>query len=224
MRRIKFALGILVFTLGLTAYGPSESGATPTGLNNIPTAEAVGEGELVLQAFSEFGRECEPGWFAGFKYGPAANWEVGLDDIFAGPGSAGGPTLQAKHRTVLGDRAALALGAANVSTDRSRHGDVFPYAAVTGDLGPLRLHLGRSWQSDNKAWFVGLDTPMDEAITLRADWTQVQDGEESIASVGFIRSLRARWLLEGWASFPSTEGAETSYVLKLDFVAPLRRD
>jgi hypothetical protein len=91
-------------------------------------------------------------------------------------------------------------------------------------MGPLRLHLGRSWQADNKAWFAGLDTPMDEAITLRADWTQVQDGEESVASVGFIRSLSAQWLIEGWASFLSAEGAETSYVLKLDFVAPLRAD
>jgi len=221
MLRAMSALGILLFGFGLTACGLSRAWATPSGLNNIPTADVVGEKELVLQAFSEFGSERQPAWFAGFKYGPAENWEVGLDDIIAGPGSAGGPTLQAKYRTALGNRSAMAFGAANISSDRSRHGDVFPYAAVCGDLSALRLHAGRSWQADNHAWFIGLDTPMTSDITLRADWIQIQDGEESVTSLGFIRTISPRWLMEGWVSFPSGEGAETSSILKLDFVMPL---
>ena len=40
-------------------------------------------------------------------------------------------------------------------------------------------------------------------------------------SLGFIRSMSPRWLVEGWASFPSEESAETSWILKLDFVIPL---
>ncbi len=224
MRSIMFALRptrILLLGLGLAACGVRPAWATPTGLNNIPTAEVVGEHELVLQAFSEFGREREPAWFDGFKYGPAPDWEVGLDDLFAGPGSAGGPTLQAKYRTPLGNRAAMALGAANISNDRSRHGDVFPYVAVSGDLGPLRLHVGRSWQADNQAWFLGMDAAASADLTLRADWIQAADGEESIASLGFICTISPRWLVEGWASFPTEEDAESSYIVKLDFVVPL---
>jgi len=203
------------------AGAASAARATPTGLNNIPTAEVVDEGVLVLQGFSEFGRERAPGWFAGFKYGPAANWEMGLDDTVAGPGSAGGPTLQGKYRMPCHDAAALALGLANISDDRSRHGNVFSYAVVSGDLGPVNGHLGYSWQADNRAWFLGIDGAVSPELTLRADWTQAQDGDESVAGLGFIRSLSPRWLIEGWASLPTAEEAETSYIVKLDWVIPL---
>lgn len=214
-----------VFGLALLAAAALASAvqATPSGLNNIPTADVVGQDELVVQGFSEFGGERGPGWFAGFKYGPARNWEVGLDDSVAGAGSAGGPTLQAKYRREVGPSTVLALGAANISDDRGRHGEVFPYAVVSHDLGEVRGHLGRSWQTDNGAWFVGLDREVTPGLTLRADWTQAQDGEESVASLGFIRPLSSRWLVEAWASFPSAEGGETSYIVKFDFVVPLRR-
>lgn len=203
----------------MIAAGPGF--ATPTGLNNIPTADVVPADVLVWQAFAQFGEDRDPAWFAGFKYGPTENLEVGLDDTVAGAGSAGGPTLQAKYRVPVGESSALALGAANVSTDRSRHGDVFPYLVLSAPMGAAHAHLGHSWQSDNRAWFLGADAPVGEALTLRADWTQTADGEEHVSSLGFIHSLGPRWLVEGWASFPRAEGAETSYVLKLNWVMPL---
>lgn len=83
---------------------PRIASATPSGLNNIPTADVVGENVLVLQMFSEFGRERAPGWFAGLKCGPAPGWEVRLEDAAAGPGAAGGVTGQAKYRPKLSDR------------------------------------------------------------------------------------------------------------------------
>jgi len=197
--------------------------ATPSGLNNIPTADVVAEQVLVLQGFSQFGTGRAPSWFAGLKYGPAANWEVGIDDTPLGTGSAGGPVLQVKYRAPLNRRVALGLGAANISTDSGRNGDVVPYAVISAALGDINGHIGYSAQKDNKAWFVGADGAINPKVTLRADWTQVADGEESVSSLGFIAPLTSSWLVEGWASFPSPEGAEASYVVKLDYVIPLGR-
>ncbi len=191
--------------------------ATPTGLNNIPTADLVAAGELVLQGFSEFGRGREPSWFAGLKCGPAAGWEVGIDDTSAGPASAGGPVLQAKYRLALAG-AALGLGAANISGDSDRNGDVYPYAVLSAGLGRINGHLGYSAQRENNAWFVGADGAVTPKLTLRADWTQVADRAESVSSLGFITALSRQWLLEGWASFPTAEEAKTTAIVKLDYV------
>jgi hypothetical protein len=198
--------------------------ATPSGLNNIPTADVAPEGLLVLQGFASFGREQAPGWFGGLKCGLAQDWELGLDDTLAGSDSAGSPVLQAKYRMTLKPGAALALGLANLSGDRDSNGEPFPYAVVSAGAGPVRGHLGRSWQSGNQAWFVGLDTPLKDGLALRADWIQVADGEQSLTSLGFIGQLSPRWLLEGWVSHPTAAGAADSYVVKLDFVVPLRTE
>lgn len=214
--------GCLAGLAAILAMGcPTAAVATPSGLNNIPTADVVAEQMLVLQAFTEFGREREPSWFGGLKYGPSANWEVGLDDTSAGSGSAGGPVLQAKYRRPVGAGTAVALGMANISDDTDRNGEVFPYAVVSAPVGPPRWHLGYAPQRSNHAWFVGLDQPVSRELTVRADWTQVADGEESVSSVGFISGISSRWLIEGWASFPTAADAETSYIVKLDFVVPL---
>lgn len=209
--------------MGAVMLAAGSALATPSGLNNIPTADVVPAGVLVWQSFAELGEDRAPAWFAGVKYGPAENWEVGLDDAVAGGGSAGGPTLQVKCRRALGDRGAFAVGAANISDDRARHGEVFPYFVSSASLGTARGHLGYSWQSDNRAWFVGADSAVNRRATLRADWIQTADGDEHMSSLGFIGALSARWLVEGWASFPSAEGAETGYVLKLNWVMPLHR-
>ncbi len=208
--------------LGALVLSSAAALATPTGLNNIPTADVVPAQVLVWQSFAEFGEDRDPGWFAGFKYGPAENWEVGLDDTVAGGGSAGGPTRQVKCRRPLGEAWALGLGVANISDDRERHGEVFPYLVSAASLGAVRGHLGYSWQSDNRAWFVGADAGVGREVTLRADWIKTADGEEHVSSVGFIHALSARWLVEGWASFPSREGAETSHIVKLNWVMPLQ--
>jgi hypothetical protein len=211
-----------LFCLRWLAAAVGMGAATPTGLNNIPTGEVVDAGVLVVQGFSQFGEGSEPAWFAGVKYGPARNWEVGLDDSVLGPGSVGGPVLQVKRRIAAGPAVEFALGAANVSNDRSRHGDVLPYAVASGTIvGGLRAHLGRSWQAGNQAWFGGLSEAVSPKLTLRGDWIQAEEGHESVASVGFIGELGPRWLGEAWASFPSASGQETTWVVKLDWVVPL---
>jgi len=198
--------------------------ATPSGLNNIPTADVVDTHLFVIQAFSQFGEDKSPSWFAGAKYGVAERWEIGIDDLFTGPGSKTGPALQTKYRLALPHRGALALGAANLTSDTDRNGEIFPYAVASLPLGrSLRGHLGYSWQRDNAAWFIGADTSVTPKITLRADWTQVMDGDESVTSLGFIAPLATRWLIEAWGSFPTADGAASDYIIKLDYLIPSDR-
>lgn len=215
---------LLTLALGCTvvALATAPALATPSGLNNIPTADVVPKDILVLQAFSNFGGSQDTSWFAGFKVGPAENWEVGLDAQVGGPGSGGGPTLQAKYKMPLQKGARLALGAANISGDRDRHGDVFPYIVGSVPLGErANGHLGCGFQSDNRALFLGADAAVSRNLTLRSDWIQTNDGNESMWSLGFISPVSKDLLVEGWASVPSAAGAETNYVLKVDYVVPL---
>jgi len=204
------------------ALAPRPASGTPTGLNNIPTADVVPQKILVLQGFANF--DGETSWFAGFKLGPTENWEVGLDGQLGGPGSGGGPTFQAKRKIPLGNGARLALGAANISGDRDRHGDAFPYLVASLPLGgQANGHLGYSLQSDNHALFLGADANAGRNLTLRSDWIQTNDGNESMWSVGFISPVTKDFLVEGWALFPSAAGAQTNYVLKADYVIPVSK-
>lgn len=113
MRSIMVALSMLAGTTwGLAVW------ASPTGLNNIPTADIVPRDLLVLQAWVAC--DGDASWFTGLKFSPAERWEAGADDTVAGEGSAGAATLQAKYRILVGEKAACALGVANLSDDRER--------------------------------------------------------------------------------------------------------
>ena len=218
------AVGCLVLSaVAVSLLSVTSVWATPSGLNNIPMADVAGLGDLVLQGFSNFGQGEEPAWFAGLKYGPAKDWELGVDTELSGPGFPGGLTLQMKYRARLSSQSALALGAANISDSRSKHGEVFPYAVASADLGGARGHLGCSWQDHNNAWFLGLDGPVGRKVTLRADRIQTANRRESLTSLGFIAPVKGPWLVEGWASLPTASGAETTFTLKFDYVIHIRR-
>jgi len=215
-RRTLHTLSVLLaLHLGGVAY------ATPTGLNNIPTANVVDQSVLVVQAFSSFASDRSPEWFAGLKYGAAANWEVGVDHVLSGPGSSGGLAFQAKYRMPLTDRARLGLGVANISSDREALGNSAPYVVLSLPLGALGGHLGHGWQEGNHAWFVGADCALSPALSLRADWTEVDGGEESVASLGFVTALSERWVIEGWASFPSQSNTRNNCILKANYITSL---
>ncbi|MBU3911497.1 MAG: hypothetical protein KKD90_02820, partial [Candidatus Omnitrophica bacterium] len=110
------------FTLLLLLLGAQYCWATPTGLNNIATADVVPEKILVLQAFAEVGKDNKPDYFTGFKYGLVKNLEIGLDGrVF--PESALEEVIkaQAKYRFEFGESTSIALGIANIG-DRARLG------------------------------------------------------------------------------------------------------
>jgi hypothetical protein len=119
-------IGLVLAVLAAALVAPRPAHATPSGLNNIPSADVVPKDILVVQSWTEVGPDGDTSWAAGLKVGPAENWELGLDGGLAGPGSGGGPTFQAKYRIPLQNGARAALGLANVSNDRDRHGGVLP--------------------------------------------------------------------------------------------------
>ena len=212
-------LAVLVMMLGISAAVY----ATPTGLNNIPTADVVAKDVLVLQGFGVFGEERSPDWFLGAKYGPAKNVEVGIDGRVAGEGGSSGLTFQAKYRVPLDKQTRVAAGIANLSTDTDRNGDNFPYLVVSHNFNDcFNGHLGYSFESDNQAWFAGVDKALSKAFVLRSDWIQVNDGDDSLFSLGGIYTISPNWLVEGWASFPTADGDKTSFVAKVNYVIPLK--
>ena len=116
--------------------------ATPTGLNNISTADTVPEKVLVYQAFSDIGEDNKPDYFVGFKYGLLDNLEVGLDGrIFPEPALEETVKAQAKYSFELENNISLALGIANLG-DRARLGWEDYYLVLTQDLDFMRIHLG----------------------------------------------------------------------------------
>ena len=67
----------LLYSFAWVLFAAQVCWATPSGLNNIPTADVVPEKTLVFQGFAEVGKDNKPDWFAGFKYGLIENLEVG---------------------------------------------------------------------------------------------------------------------------------------------------
>jgi len=208
--------------------------ATTSGLNNIPTADVVPHNVLVLQQINNLGSDQQTLQHLGFKYGPAENWEIGLDDRVhasgsgAGVGGAGGlpagpMVLQFKYRyEVPRSGTSLALGVANLGEDSDEAGDSFPYAVLTRDFRSLRGHLGYGGESAGRGLFLGVDKTLKNGTVVRADWIQTDDRKESLTSVGFMKSIGGPWVVEGWVSFPTADGVEDTFTLKFNYVLDLR--
>lgn len=195
--------------------------ATSSGLNNIPTADVVPENVLVFQYFGEFGNDNVPDHFAGFKFGPMKNIEVGLDGrIFPEKAKEENLVAQGKIRFELSDKLALGVGVANLG-NRDKAGAEFPFAVLSQDLGFLRVHFGGTTQDDNKGFFGGLDKTLkflDRDLMLRSDIIQVNNQNDTIASFGFIYDLGKNFLVESWMSFPTESGKDDTLTIKLNYV------
>ena len=195
--------------------------ASPTGLNNIPTADVVPEKGLVLQGYGNLAQHTRPDWWGGLKFGPLKNLEIGFDgQLNPDPSSEGALVGQFKYRFELLEGTDLAAGIANLG-EKSRSGEIDYYAVVSQDLKYLRAHLGATFQPDNEGVFAGLDTtfPLFERdFTLRTDLRQTNERDDLLGSLGFIYDLGRNFLLETWGSFPSQGGAEDVLTLKLNYV------
>jgi len=213
---------ILVVCLMLGLFHVAPAFGTATGLNNIPTTDVVPKDVLVFQYYGNFANDSGPDHFLGFKYGPFKNVEIGLDGrVF--------PTedyreefaaAQGKVRFELSEKLAVAGGIANLG-DHDRAGREFPYAVLSYDLGLFRAHFGGTIQKDNEGFFGGIDKTVklfERDFTLRSDLIQVNDGDDVIASIGFVCDLGHNLLLESWMSFPSASEQADVLTMKLDFV------
>lgn len=195
--------------------------ATPTGLNNIPTADVVPKKVLVLQGIVEVGKDNKPDYATGFKYGLIKNLEVGLDGrIF--PEAGLGETLkgQIKYRYELTDDTAVSVGAANLG-DRARLGWEDYYLVFSHNLGFMNIHLGGTLQRDNEGGFAGLDKTVKlfkRDFTFRTDVIETNDSHDFTNSVGFIYDVGHNFLIESWVSIPSQSGSEEITTIKFDYV------
>ncbi len=211
----------LLGSLALTMVIVQTCWASPTGLNNIPTADVVPKKVLVLQAYTEVGDNNKPDYFTGFKYSPLENLEVGLDGrIFPEASLEEQLKGQIKYRFKFGEQTAVAFGVANLG-DRAKLGWEDYYAVFTHDFGFIRAHLGGTLQRDNEGGFAGLDKTLElfeKDLTLRADIIETNDSHNITSSVGFIYDLGYNFLLENWVSFPTQSEKEDFFTIKIDYV------
>ncbi|OVE74963.1 hypothetical protein BVX97_05855 [bacterium E08(2017)] len=198
-----------------------QAAASPSGLNNIPTADVAPEKTLVFQAWGTFADNADDAWTAGFKYGLCGGVEIGADQQFSE--DTGELALQAKLQIpkVKSCPVQPLIGVANVTGDTDEAGDPDPYAVLTYDASWARLHLGYSFQSGNNALFGGIDVTcqvLERDLVLRGDIREVSDGEESLLGAGLLYVLPYDFVFEGWVSFPSEAGADESVTVKLNYV------
>ncbi len=220
----------LVSTLCLLAL-PLSALASPSGLNNIPTADTAPDLVPVIQAYTTFGADRKPDHTAGMKigFGPwdkaafSSRFEAGMDGHYA-PGSAGPAVFSLKYAVQPWEAGpSLGLGSANIavdSADRARAGQPFSYAVLSQDFKFLRAHAGYGVQHQGNAAFLGVDKTFkvfDRDLMLRSDATQIQDQRQWLASVGLLYAINSWLVWESWASFPVDTG-KPSITLKLNFV------
>lgn len=201
--------------------------ASPTGLNNIPTTDVVGDRTLVWQGWLTTGDGAKPVWTTGFKYGILDRIEVGADSKL-GAGDAGPVALQGKLKVNDFDFGFSSLvGVEGITFEGDIKDDLVPYLTVSQDirlnedLQLFRLHGGYNFQKDNFAVFTGVDRSFEvfnQELILRTDMKQVNDGDDLLISAGFLLTLPFNLILENWLNIPTESGKEESVTIKLNYV------
>src|SRR5262245_14337870 len=169
--------------------------ATPSGLNNIPTADTAGQGEYVFQAFTNFGEQRRPDNNIGFKTGLSLfgeKFEVGLDGRIT-PDKGGPAVAQVKYARGIWDGGTLGVGIANIafrSQDRDRAGNPFKYGILTQKIPetPLRVHAGYGFQTRGDSLLLGADYSTKVGgrdLVIRSDVVEINDGDQLLGSLGF---------------------------------------
>lgn len=218
--------------LALYALLAASAFGTPTGLNNIPTADTVPHRTVAVQAFSSFGPGAnqfaangpdEHSFWMGFKTG----WELtsqlhlewGLDSPLLTQQS--GPLFfQTKVGFEPWEHAKFSVGIAGIAlTDIDRAGDPFTYAVLSHDFGILRAHAGYGVQTNGNSLLLGLDRSwkvFDRNFNLNIDLVQAADQSFWLPAVGWKYDLSKHIVLEWWSNLP--ENGKTSHIAKINFV------
>ncbi len=203
---------------------------TPTGLNNIPTAETIDHRTVAAQFFTSFGGSNQfatsgPGkstQWAGFKTGwdfKPLHLEWGLDSAL-GTGYSGPLLFQTKARIQPWQDGMLAVGVAGVAlTDTRRADDPFTYAMMYHDFHAVRVHAGYGLQTDGNSYLFGVDRTwklFDRNFNLNADLVQSRNQHGHIAAVGAKYFLNKHIVFETWMNFPDRD--RTSWIAKINYV------
>jgi hypothetical protein len=224
MKKQTRALLVAAFAIVSSAFG------TPTGLNNIPTADTVPHRTVAVQYFSSFGGANQ---FAAPEAGKTSQWmgfktgwdfepfhlEWGMDSPL-GTGMSGPLFFQTKARFSPWEDGTFALGIANIAlTDIDRAGDPFSYAMLWHDFHIARLHAGYGYQTNGSSFLFGIDRTwklFGRNFNLNADLAQTRDQRGLITAVGAKYDLTKHIVLETWANFPDRDAV--SLIAKINFV------
>jgi hypothetical protein len=217
--------------LMLAAFAAVSSAfGTPTGLNNIPTADTVPHRTVAVQYFSSFGganqfgtsEAGKSGHWMGFKTGwdfKPFHLEWGMDSPL-GTGVSGPLFFQTKARISPWEDGMFALGVAGIAlTDVSRAGDPFTYAMLWHDFHVVRLHAGYGYQTNGSSYLFGVDRTwkvFDRNFNLNADLVQSRGQRGLITAIGAKYDLCKHIVLETWANFPDRD--RVSVIAKINFV------
>ena len=224
MRNHTHTLVVAAFAVVSSAFG------TPTGLDNIPTADTVPHRTVAVQYFSSFGGANQ---FAAPEAGKTSQWmgfktgwdfepfhlEWGMDSPL-GTGMSGPLFFQTKARFSPWEDGMFALGIANIAlTDIDRAGDPFSYAMLWHDFHFARLHAGYGYQTNGSSFLFGIDRTwklFDRNFNLNADLVQSRDQRGLITAIGAKYDLTKHIVLETWANFPDCD--RVSAIAKINFV------
>ena len=208
------------------------AGASPSGLNNIPTADTCPEQTAVFQVWEGFGGGNHAENWVGVKYGLFENAEIGADWRTTDPYRY--PQFQAKYTLEFAENLPrVAFGIANVTTDRSRNGDPMPYGVLTYAVRDwFRVHAGYGFEKDNEGAFGGIDRTFNVAgmnVMLCGDVIQCDGRDDALLAPGIkigpaaddIKGLLGTILrhtaFETWTTL-STSGESETYVAKLNVI------
>ena len=212
---------VLIIAFAVLLQTPALLLASPSGLNNIPTADFAPEKVLVLQAYGTDSNQsgAKTTGTAGFKYGLGDGWEVGADYGFA-PTPTGPIFFQAKKTWPVEDTSTrFCLGLAGITDDVS-HRPAYPYAVISQKLSPKwRGHGGYAPQKDNKQWFLGTDYTVGSGTMLRSDVVRGTTHSFTMYSLGALVPT-GFGAVEGWVTRNHTNGPgsdATLFTLKLDY-------
>ena len=212
--------------------------ASPSGLNNTPTADTCSEQTLVLQAWEGFGRGMTPDNWVGAKYGLFSSSKFGGAEIGVDWNENGDPTrspvFQGKYAIDIAEAGPRVCGGiANVSGDKDRNGEPMPYGVLSYDIkGLFRVHAGYGFQKNNDGAFGGLDRTFNVSglnVMLCGDVIQTNDRKDALLAPGIkigpftrdmdgiVGTIIRHTVFETWVTFP-TDGGTESYVAKLNFI------
>jgi hypothetical protein len=224
MTKYSLTLSLAFLTVGSSAFG------TPTGLNNIPTADTVPHRTVAVQYFNSFGganqfgtsEPGKPGHWLGFKTGwefEPVHIEWGADSLL-GTGVSGPLFLQGKARFSPWEQGMFAIGTAGIAlTNLDRAGDPFSYAMLAHDFGVARLHAGYGYQTNGSSYLFGIDRTwkfIERNFNVNADLAQTRDQHGFIAAVGAKYELTKHVVLETWGNIPDRGAA--SVITKINLV------
>ncbi|MDP7421225.1 MAG: hypothetical protein QGH40_05070 [bacterium] len=209
----------LVLTVFLLVFYTVAAGATPSGLNNIPTADVTGLETLVFQTWVNLPDTAADEYYSGFKYGLTAGIEIGIDGKLS-PGQEGPFTFQFKSLLADDSEGFRILAGVEGISESDRAGEEVPYLVLSKEFKGIRAHLGYTFLDNQGGAFFGLDKTFEfqgKDLTVRGDIKKINNKNDLLRSFGFMYPLVDKIILESWISSPDNASQDV-YTIKFNYV------